>query len=221
MKLSYTNTNDFQICKSRFFHKHVAKDVEYESTPQMEYGNYVHKAFEDRLNAGRVFPDALASCEPFVHAIEQVPGVKVLVEHRLGIRADGSPCDFYDEDCFWCAKIDVVLFNATTCLIFDWKTGKERENPFELRVQAALFYAAHPEIQVFKGRYVWLKNNKVGELHNLSDVHRTWMEMKTIDTLIRRSAETNYWPESEGPLCAWCNVYQCRFNKNDKEKHLG
>lgn len=216
MKYSYSNTKDFQICKARYFHKHVAKDTPFESTPELEFGNRVHKAFEDRLSAGRAFPEELAHYEPFAQAVlAEHLKLTLLVEHRLGIRANGSTCGFYDKDCFWCCKVDVALLNDVTCLIFDWKTGNQREDPKELAIQAVLLKAAIPTLEVIKGRYVWLKHNIVGELHNLSDTQRTWAEMQAMTALIKRSHVTNYWPEQEGPLCKWCPVYECRFNRND------
>lgn len=210
MKLSYSSAKDFQTCKARYFHKHVAKDVEKESTPALDYGVRVHKAFEEYLKDGVAFPDDLQHYQPFADALA-VP-LDLLVEKRLGIRADGTACEFYDEDRFWNCKLDVALLNDLTCLIFDWKTGKEREDPFELEIQAVLLAAAYPTVKVFKGHYVWLKNSKVGVLHNLTDVKRTWSEMRAIAQQLYRHQQQNYWPEEENPLCGWCPVKQCQFN---------
>lgn len=217
MSLSYTSASDFQTCKARYFHKYIAKDAPFQMTPAMEYGDRVHKAFEARLGSGRHFPEELAHLEPFAQAVignQSTPALKLLVEQRLGIRADGTTCGFYDKDRFWNTKVDVALMNDQTCLLFDWKTGKQREDPWELAIQSVLMCATFPTLRTFKGRYVWLKNNAVGELHNLSDVKRTWAEMQSLGAMVQRSQETNYWPEQEGPLCAWCPVLKCRFNRN-------
>lgn len=214
-KHSYSSTNDYQICKARYFRKHVARDVPFESTPQTEYGKKVHDAFKDMLNAGRVFPDDLKHLEPLALTVLDVAtqtGLKLLVEQRLGIRADGSACAFYDDDCAWGGLLDCVLMNDVTALLFDWKTGKEREDPFELRIHAVLLKVAYPNLEVFKGRYVWIKHNKIGELHNLTDVSRTWAEMQSISSMIEQNKKMRHWPEQEGPLCkGYCPVADCRF----------
>lgn len=214
MKLSYSSTKDFQACKARYFHKHIAKDAERESSPALDYGNRVHKAFEDYLKNGISFPADICHYQVFADATA-FP-LDRLVEHRLAVRADGTACGFYDEDRFWNCKIDLTLMNDITCLILDWKTGNEREDPFELAVQAVLLSAHFPGLEIFKGRYVWLKNSKVGALHNLTDVKRTWAEMQAIGAQINRHTKQNYWPEEENPLCGWCPVRQCRFNKNGR-----
>jgi hypothetical protein len=212
---SFTAANDFQICKRRYFHKHIAKDVEQESSPALEYGNLVHKAFEKRLDQGIPFSSELAHLEPFALAVDHVrdaDSLQVDVERRLGIRGDGLSCGFYEPSCAWRGKLDLVVRNDTIAQLYDWKTGKAREDPFELEVQAVLLRAAYPSIKVFKGRYIWLREEKLGATHQL-DPSRTWARMKELGQEINEATKMNYWPEQENPLCAWCPAKQCRFNR--------
>ena len=218
MKLSFTSANNFKTCKKKFFHTYVARDVSFDFTPAMEHGIRVHKAFEDRLKKGHSFAGEFSHYEPFVRALFDAKNedMLMLIEQRLAVRADGTPCGSFDTDCFWNGRVDVALCGDKACVIFDWKTGKEREDPWELQVQAVLVYAAYPHLKVFKGHYVWLKNDAVGESHDLSDLHLTWTEMKALHQMVQRSLDTNYFPEQEGPLCKFCPVYQCQFNKTEK-----
>ena len=91
MKHSYTSTRDFS-CKRRYYHQHIARDVERESTPAMEYGWLAHKGLEQRLAGGEPLPDNLAQFESFAAAIDgaRARGLTVDVERRLACRS-GSP----------------------------------------------------------------------------------------------------------------------------------
>jgi hypothetical protein len=211
VKHSYTSVNDFQICKSRYHHKYVLKDVPYETTPALAAGVAAHKAFEQRLTAGRQFegPDA-ARYESFAKALD---GRRLHVELRLGIRADGTTCGFYDDDCWFCCKADAVMERPLGATVFDWKTGSSSyENPFELRVQAVMLRARW-HFGDINGYYVWLKDNRIGTQHNLNDTARTLAEMRAIVGMIEESRAANFWPEREGPMCGYCPVTDCRFNR--------
>ena len=142
MKHSYTSTRDFS-CKRRYYHQHIARDVERESTPAMEYGWLVHKGLEQRLAEGEPLPDNLAQFESFAAAIDgaRARGLIVDVERRLGMRRNLSACDFHDPGCWWCGVLDVVIRRDSTALLYDWKTGKRREDPAELKIHAALLKA--------------------------------------------------------------------------------
>jgi hypothetical protein len=212
MKHSYTSTRDFS-CKRRYYHQHIARDVERESTPAMEYGWLVHKAMEERLKDGIPLPDNLEQFEPFALGIECRPeGLKVDVERRLGMRRDLSACDFHDPGCWWCGVLDVVIRRDSTALLYDWKTGKRREDPAELKIHAALLKAHHPELETIKGRYVWLREEMAGPVYDLSGFAQTRAEMERLDREIAHSLRTEYWPPQQSGLCPYCAVKSCEFH---------
>jgi hypothetical protein len=70
--------------------------------------------------------------------------------------------------------IDAHIIKDDTAAVFDWKTGEEREDPFELEIFGLLLKVHHPELKTVKGHYVWLRNLKLGEEHDLSDFAGTW-----------------------------------------------
>ena len=214
MKHSYTSTRDFS-CKRRYYHQHIARDVERESTPAMEYGWLVHKGLEQRLAEGEPLPDNLAQFESFAAAIDsaRARGLIVDVERRLGMRRNLSACDFHDPGCWWCGVLDVVIRRDSTALLYDWKTGKRREDPAELKIHAALLKAHHPELETIKGRYVWLRDETVGPVYDLSGFAQTRAEMERLDREIAHSLRTEYWPPQQNLLCSWCPCTrtQCEF----------
>ena len=197
------------------FHRYIAKDVPYVETSQMAHGNEVHDALDKRLSAGTPLPNGMARFERWV---KQFDGQKIQTEVKYGIRVDGTPCGFFDQDVWGRCKIDLILDPSDhTLRIFDWKTGKVREDPFELRLQALFAQSVNPEVRGFYGWYVWLgagENGKLGVKHELGDIERTWAEVESMMHHIQANAAINHWPEREGALCRFCPVKQCQFNKN-------
>lgn len=214
IKLNYSNVSCYQICNHQFFHRVVAKDVKFVETAPMRHGNHQHKAFEQRLSSGTRLPEDMQQFEPTCAALDPY---KPQTEVRLGMRADGSPCGFYDDDCWVNTKIDVWMEVQGYGLIWDWKSGKRREDDLELRINALLAYVRNPELRTIKARYFWTGEGPAGTLgteHDCSDFQRTFAELESISHHIEESAQVNHWPKREGPLCKWCGVASCNFNKN-------
>lgn len=212
---SYSLLNDFINCPYKAFRKYIAKDVPYEKTAATEHGNAGHDAMDKRISAGVPLPADFARFERWAAPFD---GKRVETEIRLGCRADGSPCGFYDEDCYVHGKADLIVTPGDhTLRMFDWKWGNVREEPFELRVNAAMAQARDPEVRQIRGWYAWMKegpDGKLGMPHDLSDVERTWAEIDSIIHTMGNYAAINHWPKKENPLCKWCPAKDCQYNRN-------
>lgn len=206
---SYTFVNDYENCPKKAFHKYVLRDVPYEETEAMRWGNLVHESFEKRIAHGRPLPKELEDYELLVAYFDGKP---VGTELKVGMKKDGSPCGFF-EDGVWCrGKIDVSYLNPPHGIFFDWKTGKKREDPHELEIQALLLQSRQPDVRVITGRYVWLQDRAIGKAHNLSDTLSTYKQLVGLSDTVARNAAVNHWPARENNLCPWCPVHSCQFN---------
>jgi hypothetical protein len=218
--LSFTNMNDYQVCPRRFYHKHVAKDLppEEKSKEQLE-GTAVHEALKRRIRLREPLPEDYAKWEPLCAELDTDDYVKY-TELKLGVHRDGGSCDFFLAGVWLRGALDLVLNGAgQAALIIDWKTGKEREDPFELAVQALLLKRRWPELTRITGHYVWLRGNggagKIGAAHDVSDTERTLRTVQAAEASMTRRLASNDWPPDEGPLCAWCSVLKsmCEFKR--------
>jgi hypothetical protein len=99
--------------------------------------------------------------------------------------------------------------------LIDWKTGKVREEPFELEVQAFLLKAHRPRLEIIKGRFFWLKEKRLGDVHDLSDTERTANSIRRQIGEIESRRERE-WPKTPNPLCGWCRVTSCEHNSKGK-----
>ena len=120
----------------------------------------------------------------------------------------------------WCrGKADVAVFHdpALTCAIFDWKFGRnKREDPGELELHAMMLQRRHPQYKTIVGHYVWLADGEIGPQHNLSDGKQVLEATQRQVAEIQKHADVCFWPPRQNPLCGWCPVKSCEFNRSGK-----
>lgn len=223
---SYSFLNTWATCAHQAARKYIIKDLPKEpESPEMKWGNEVHKAMELRLKHGNVsngyqFPPSMAAYEPFAAALD---GRGVKPEQMLGITSGGNPVGFWDGSTWLRGKLDAPVVSGTTALLLDWKTGKSREDPYELEIGALLLQARHPEIKTIIGRYVWLKENRLGETHDCSDTQRTFNFVHDIMDEVAHAIAMEKFDKTPGPLCGvskegrpFCPVLDCQHNRGRK-----
>jgi hypothetical protein len=208
---SHTMLQAFQNCPHKGYRMYIAKDLPREpATKAMEWGNAVHKAMENYLSTGKVLADEFREYESLALPLFQH---NPSVEMSLAIDKDGSPCGFFDDGVYIRGKADVVVVKEPVIVIFDWKTGKKREDPTELALHALMLQAAYPNINRLFGHYIWLQEKTVGKAHDLSDTHVTWSRLNEQMDEIAFMAEQQNFPKKPNPLCGWCPVMDCTHNK--------
>lgn len=213
---SHTFLNDYENCPRKTHRKHVVRDLPYVETPAMRWGNVVHTATERRLTAGVPLPTECEHLEPICKAI--LGAGSVYGEQKVAVTAQWEPCSFYADNVAGRGKIDVLIMpNKWQAIILDWKTGKRREDPTELETHAALLYAREPQLQQIIGHYIWTTDNQLGEAHILSSVAKTKLRIVRMLEHIHKAEQTNFWPPRENPLCSWCDVTDCEFNKGKRQ----
>jgi PD-(D/E)XK nuclease superfamily len=204
---SYSFLRDFRNCPQKAFRKYVRRDLPPEDSPALREGIAVHQALEDHINKGAPAPPHL---EPHTRPLI-AKGARA--EVKLGMTKDRTPAGFWD-DPWGRGKVDVLLIDPPAAFIVDWKTGKVREDPHELLVQAMLVKANHPGVSRVSGCFTWLKEGRMGKIHDLTDIDRTYHD--TVDVMAEAESYGEDWPVKPNALCAWCPVADCRFNANPR-----
>lgn len=207
---SYSLLNQYTNCPHATFHKYIAKTYPYVETEAMKEGNAIHLAFENRLRIKQPLPPKYAQWEPFAapfdaHQFKQA-------EEKLGIRANGSPCAFFDQDVWFRGKIDMSVCRGDKAYIIDWKSGGSKyEDPFELEIGAVLLQAKH-NVTSIKGQYAWLAENRLGQLYDLSDTNATFVKMKHLMDEIERDRARGWFEKRQSGLCGWCPCSKCEHH---------
>ena len=211
VRWSYTFLNLYEdICPHQAYRKYILRDIPYVESPAAKKGNDIHTALEHRVGGGKPLPPEMEAYEKFAVAFD---GRKTAVEKKLGVTITGKATGFFDQDCWGRGKADLTLVNGKVGYILDWKRGRMRDNPFELEVQAMFLKCKYPTLQKIVGSYVWLKEDRIGQLHDLSDFRRTAEEIQQLVMLIERDKEAEKFEKRPGGLCSrWCEVTTCEHN---------
>jgi PD-(D/E)XK nuclease superfamily len=218
---SYTSLHTYEdVCPHQYFHRYILKDLPFEKTEAMEFGNKVHSAMELRVGAKKPLHPDFAHWEPFARPFDVFTNdanSTLAAELKLGIKSTGESCDFWDKEVWLRVKLDVVAVVGTNAFINDWKSGSSKyQTTFELETQALLLHARMPGLTTIKGGYTWLKENAQGPCHDLSDTRATWNKVNAIVKNIERDRARGEFEKRQGPLCGWCDVVKCEHNRKKK-----
>lgn len=211
--LTYTNLHTYDdVCPYQFYRRYIVKDIPYVPTEAMDWGNKVHSAFELRISAGKPLPADMQKWEQFAKPFE---GRQAKVEMKVAITNRAQPIDYWARDgLFLRGKIDVALINGHTAFLEDWKTGSSKyEDPFELAVHAMMLKCRYADLKTVKGAYCWLKEDRQGEVHDLSDFRKTWDRVNDIAARIEADRKSGEFEKRPGGLCGWCDVRDCQHNR--------
>ena len=210
---SYTVLKTADTCQYKAYRQYIKRDIPFDKTPEIEWGNKVHEAMEYRIG-GKPLPKDMMHWEPIVSAYVDR---KAYPEKKTGITKLGNPTGFFDSDVWLRCKIDVTMLNGSNVFISDFKTGNSKyEDPFELEIQALTLKAAIPTISKIAGHYAWLKENRIGMVHDLSDFSATWSKINNKVEVIEDNMASGEWPKTKSPLCGWCGVIDCENNPKQK-----
>ena len=206
---TYTNLNTYRNCPERMRRTYITKDLgAFVKTPEMEWGDKVHEAFERRIGAKKPLPIEMQQWESFCLPFDSH---QVLCEQKIAIDRHGRLVDYWDKvNCWFRGQADIALVNGTKGYIADLKTGNSRyEDPFELRTNAMLLKARFPQLTSIKGSYLWLKDNRVGQPHDLSNTEVTFHEVGTLMAQVQLDYDSGQWEKQKSGLCGYCPVTDC------------
>lgn len=204
---SYTMLNGYRnICPYQAKRRYIDKAFPYVETPAMAWGNKVHSAMELRVGGGKPLPADMHQWEKFAAPFH---AVKAKAEMKLGMTREGQPCDFFGANVWLRGKVDVTIINGNAALLPDYKTGKVREDPFELEIQALLINAKYPNLTSIHGFYIWLAENRVGQKHDVSHTKDTFTYVQRIAADLEEDMRNGEFEKRRGGLCPWCPCDDC------------
>lgn len=210
---TYTNLHTYDdVCPHQMFRRYIKKDIPYVETEAMRWGNQVHSAFELRISGGKPLPENMQQWECFAKPFE---GRDAKTEMKVAITAKAQPCDYFADNVHLRGKIDIAVINGNTAFIDDLKTGSSKyEDPFELAVHAMMLKCKMPTLTTIKGAYTWLREDRQGETHDLSNFRQTWDKVNEIAGRIEVDQAAGEFAKKQSGLCGWCDVRDCEHNRN-------
>lgn len=200
------------ICAHQGEARYINKTIKFVETPEIKYGNSVHTAFEHRVGGQKPLPLDMQKWEGFAKPFDN-RGAKT--EQWFGITAEGSACESRSSNVWGRGKIDLNVINGQAAYIGDWKTGNPKyEDPFELEIGALFLKVKNPQITTVKGQFFWLREDRAGVIHDLSNFQATWSKICSIMQTIENYRKVGDFPKRKTPLCGWCQRFDCDENTN-------
>lgn len=217
---SYSKLKNFEACAKRHYHVDIARDFKEEESDELAYGNQLHDAMHARLGPKKTpLPQVFNKHEKWARRAETTPGA-LLTEQKFCVRDDFSPTDWKDWNGGWYRGIgDLVKLNNRVAIAIDWKTGKILEDSVQLKLMAQCVFSHHPEINVIRTLFAWLKYDDPREPDKFTetqlDVRREdmpafWSEMMPRVKALEAAYHYQNFPPTPGRLCRkWCPVTAC------------
>jgi RecB family exonuclease len=217
MALSFSRLSTFEQCERKFEYLYVSKLVKDEDNQYTIYGNRVHEALEAygkareandpetraTLSDGETFKE-IKAWVPLVDRVLGVPGDK-LFEFKMAIRRDFTTCDWFAPDVWLRSIADVLVINKTTAYVLDWKTGKVKNNPTQLKLFACMVFAHFPAVDTVKTAFVWLAHDDVTmDEYKRDNLQALWMTLTPRLTAVQEAVDVGVFRATPSGLCRFC-----------------
>jgi hypothetical protein len=210
---SYSRLTNFETCPKRHYHYDVAKDVNDVGGPQRYEGLDLHKHFEARLKHGTALPLGYAQCEGLLASVAAAPG-EIYCEQKLGVSSNFAPIAFMSKNAWLRVIIDCVKINDSYAIMFDWKTGRPKEDLTQLRLSAAALFAHQPNLTYVRSALVYVNHDKVvRDEARRENLPALWAELLPRVKKFQRAHDTQEFPPTPNGLCRkYCEVVSCPFH---------
>lgn len=223
---SYSSLDCFEQCPRKFYHKYVLREKE-PPTAKLLRGREIHSNIEQYLkgNAPQK-PELIEKFMPLVSAVtRRKKDIKMWIEQKFGVNRKLESCDFFAPDVWGRGAADVLLVDYPNAFLGDWKDGKgdkpwsyvlKYEKPTQLAILALFIFNGFPRVEKVTGCNVWLEHGRLGPVSTFTRAMAPtiWAAIIAKVQAIEAATQKNLWKEMPGPLCAYCPVKICKFNRS-------
>lgn len=215
---SYSSLKTFEQCAKKYYHVKVAKDVPYSDTEATLYGKEFHKAAEDFMGKGTPIPDKFKYAQDTLNALSAIPGEK-FCELELGVKLTEfgyEPCAFEDPDYWWHGIADLLIIDEDKAFLVDYKTSKNAKyaDVKQLDILAAAVFTLFPQVKRIKSALLFVVSGEIVRKDHESAWRDAYFKLFTPELeRLAGAYESGVWNAVTSPLCKFCPVKQCEFNK--------
>jgi len=210
---SFSSLKDYTNCPRQYQEVKVLKNFTKSMTPQMLYGNAVHKAMEDYVAEGKPLAKNYERFKSVLDVFVAMDGTKY-PEHKMGLDKDGNACAYGKG--YWARGIvDLLIVDGEDAFIVDYKTGSNKyPEPKQLKLMALMTFAHFPEVQKIKAGLLFVMHDSfLSEEYTRDSIPELWKQFKPDLERLQLSYENDVWQTNPTPLCGWCPVKTCEFHK--------
>ena len=213
-KWSFSSLKQYVNCPRQYHEVKVLKRFETKPTHQMLYGTDVHEALEKYAKDGTDLPHNYKRFATLVDPLLEIDGEK-FPEYKMALTVDKVPCDFYSKDYWVRGIVDLLIISGDTAFIVDYKTGSDKYPDMkQLKLMALMTFAHFPEVKTVRAGLLFiLHNNFMPEEYERESVDDLWGTFNPDLMRLELSYKDDSWQANPTPLCRWCPVTSCEFNR--------
>lgn len=216
---SFSSLKTFQQCPRKYYHAKIAPDAIREpDTTATLYGKAAHTVAEDYIGKGTPIPPQFAYLQGMLDQLNAIPGKK-LVEVKLGLTKDLKACDFDAPDVWWHGIADLVILDEEKGLAhsIDYKTSKNARyaDVKQLDLVAAGIFAKYPNIVRVKSALLFVVSKEFIKAEHHAHMKDAYVAKPAQDVArIEAAIKSGVWNPVSGPLCRFCAVKDCEYNRS-------
>lgn len=217
-------------CPKKAFHKYLLKEKEPETEAQRK-GNEADKALEDRVKKGTPLVGEHAKWEPLVVPLIKMrdDDCQLYTQLKVGLKRNFTPSDFFAKDVWGRGVIDFAAVKRrrigvpNTALIVDYKAGKNNEaapwydGGLQRKIFTLMLWKMIPGVDKVTSFNMYINQPKpFGKPLVFTREHEAalWREVLPKVIAVERAFAEQRWPTTPGPLCGYCPVKTCQFNRS-------
>jgi CRISPR/Cas system-associated exonuclease Cas4 (RecB family) len=211
---SYSALKEYENCPKKYYEIRVSQNYTVIPSEQMIYGTEVHKAFEDYVKDGKELAVNYLRFKPAADALIDIPGEKY-PEYEMALSRDKTPCDFTDSNRWVRGIVDLLIVDGDYAFIVDYKTGSSKyPDPKQLRLMSLMAFAHFPNVNKIKAGLLFVMHGSfVTEEYTREELDKSWAKFNGPLGRLDNSYDNNVWPPNPTPLCKYCPVKSCDFNR--------
>jgi len=215
---SFSSINEFDTCPAQYAAKRYYGTVKDDTNYAAQWGTRVHTAMEHRLGKKKPLDQEFSPYEKYAVALEQVAADgTIVVEQQVAINEKFEQVDWFASDAWGRAVVDVAITSGDKkhIGIYDWKSGKVKDNPLQLSIFAAFASILNPDAEKFKTNYIWLAHDTItGTDYSATDIPVIWGQVCDKVKRIEEAWVTENFVCRPSGLCrGWCPVTNCEHWK--------
>lgn len=215
---SFSSLKTFQQCPRKYYRTKVLKDIKEPDTQATLYGKSMHSVAEDFIRDGTPIPPEYEYIAPLMETLRAIPGEKHC-ELKLGLTPELEACEFDAPNVWWRGIADLVIINEEKQLAhsIDYKTSKSARyaDTKQLDLVALGIFAKFPNIVRVKSALAFVVSKEFVQAEHHAAMATKYIEKPAQDVARIEAALVNgVWNPVQGPLCKFCAVKDCEYNRS-------
>ena len=213
---SHSSLKDYEGCPRRYNEVKVLKNYPFTDTEATIYGKEFHEAAEFYIKEDKALPPQFDFVRDTLDVLKAKPGRK-LCEHKMGVTKDLKPCGFMDKNVWVRGIADLLIIDDEnlTARVVDYKSGNNKyPDRDQLKLMALMVFVHFPHIRRVSGALLFVVKNDIAKAsYMVGEAEEYWWDYRERVARIEQAHETGVWNPKPTPLCGWCPVKTCEYNK--------